>query len=354
MTFANTLTAGALVGWTGLMLATAPAAAQSAADFFKGKTIKISVGTSPGGVNDITARLVGRYIGKHIPGQPAVTVQNLPGAGGIVGANRIANTASKDGLDLAIMERAVPQFAIAGDPNARFDPVKLTWLGSVSSYANDAYMFLIMAKHPAKTVADLRKPGVQAVMGANRIGSTNLTLALLAQRVMKLNVKAIPGYRGASKIALAMRSGEVDGMIIGLASFQAGQRAMWDGKQVRPLIQFGRTTRHPQLPDVPTGRELMSEPAGKALLEFIELPFFMALPFVAPPDIPADRASALRAGFMATVKDPGFLAEAQKLRLDVSPIDHARILQLLTEARKAPKEVLAEFRALVQKPRKSK
>jgi tripartite-type tricarboxylate transporter receptor subunit TctC len=343
-----------LTGACSIALPLASSQAETVAEFYKGKTIRINVGTSPGGVNDITARLVGRHIGAHIPGNPAISVQNLPGAGGIVGANRIANTASKDGLDLAIMERAVPQFAIAGDPNARFDPMKLTWLGSVSSYADDAYMFLVMAKHPAKAAADLRKPGVQAVMGANRIGSTNLTLAWLSQRVLKLNVKAIPGYRGAAKIALAMRSGEVDGQIIGFASFQAGQRQMWEEKQVRPLIQFGRTTRHPALKDVPTGRELAPGTEAKALLEFIELPFFMALPFVAPPGIPADRAAALRTAFMVTVKDKAFLAEAKKLRLDVSPVDHNRILELLREAKKASPEVLAQFRALVTKPKEKK
>lgn len=347
--------AAALVAAAGILVAAATGAAQAQdlAAFFKDKTIRVSVGTSPGGVNDITARLVSRHIGKHIPGNPVLTVQNMPGAGGIVGANRIANTATKDGLELAIMERAVPQFAIAGDPNARFDPMTLTWLGSVSSYANDAYMFLVMTKHPAKRAEDLRKPGVQAVMGANRIGSTNLTFAQLAQKVLGLNVKPIPGYRGAAKIAISMQSGEVDGQIIGLASFQAGQRAMWEGKQVRPLIQFGRITRHPALPDVPTGRELARDAEGRTLLEFAELPFFMALPFVAPPGIPDDRASALRSAFMATMKDKAFLEEAEKLRLDVSPVDHNRILELLREAKKASPKVLAEFRALIAKPKKA-
>ena len=329
-----------------------PARAQSVADFYKGKTVRVSVGTSPGGVNDITARLVSRHIGKHIPGSPALSVQNMPGAGGIVGANRISNTAPKDGTELAIMERAVPQFAIAGDPNARFDTMKLTWLGSVSSYGNDAYMFLVMAQHPAKTAADLRKPGIKAVMGGNRMGSTNLTFAWVAERILKLNVKAIPGYRGAANIAVSMQSGEVDGQIIGLASFQAGQRDMWDKNLVRPLIQFGRVTRHPELKNVPTGRELAPNAEALQLIEFLELPFFMALPFVAPPGLPADRANALRSAFMATMKDKAFLAEADKLRLDVSPIDHNRILELLTEAKKASPKVLAEFKELVSKPKK--
>jgi len=321
--------------------------AKDVAEFYAGNTIRVTVGTSPGGINDITARLVSRHMGKHIPGNPAMTVQNIPGAGGIVGGNRIANTATKDGLDIAIMERAVPQFAIAGDPNARFDPMTLTWLGSVSSYENDAYMFLVMATHPARTAEDLRKPGVEAVMGANRVGSTNFTFARLSEKVLGLNVKTIPGYRGAAPMAVAMQAGELDGQIIGLGSFLAGQRALWDKKLVRPLIQFGRVTRHPDLPDVPTGRELAPSDEARALLEFAELPFFMALPMVAPPDLPEDRAAALQTAFMDTMKDKEFLAEAEKLRIDVSPIDHNRILELLRQARAAPPTVLEEFRALV-------
>lgn len=347
----NSLAKCATARWTFALAACTffltPASAQDAGAFFKGKTIRISVGTSPGGVNDISARLVARYLGKHVPGQPQFAVQNQPGAGGIVGANRLANTAEKDGTELAIMERAVPQFAIAGDKNAKFDPMTLTWLGSLSSYGEDAYMFLVMAKHPAQTAADLRKPGIKAVMGANRAGSTNVTFAVIAREVLGLNVDVITGYGGASKIALAMQSGEVDGQVIGFASFQAGQRDLWERKQVRPLIVFGRTTRHPALPDVPTGRELARDDAARKLLAFSELPFFMALPFVAPPGIPAERADALRKGFMAMTKDKDMLAEAQKLRLDISPIDHSEILKLLAEAKQTPPEVIAGFQKLM-------
>jgi len=330
-----------------LLAASASAQAQSVEDFYKGKTIRISVGTSPGGVNDISARLVGRYLGKYIPGHPGINVQNQPGAGGIVGANRIAHTAEKDGTEIAIMERGVPQFAIAGDANAKFDPMTLTWIGSLSSYGDDAYMFLINAKHPAQKAADLRKADISVTMGSNRAGSTNVTFAVLAREYLGMNVKVITGYGGASKIALAMQSGEVDGQVIGFASFQAGQRAMWDAKAVRPLFVFGRATRHPALPDVPTGREIAPNEAARKLIEFAELPFFMALPFVAPPGIPAERADAMRKAFMAMTKDKDMLAEANKLRLDISPIDHGQILKLLAEAKATPKEVIDDFRRLM-------
>ena len=184
-------------------------------------------------------------------------------------------------------------------------------------------------------------------MGGNRAGSTNITFAVIARQVLGMNVDIITGYGGASKIALAMQSGEVDGQVIGYASFQAGQRAMWDAKMVRPLMVFGRATRHPALPDVPTGRELARDEAGRRLIAFAELPFFMALPFVAPPGIPPERAKILRDALMQTAKDPDFLGEAKKLELEISPIDHVEIERLLKEAAAAPPEVIAQFQTLM-------
>jgi len=322
------------------------AQAQEVENFYRGKSIRISVGTSPGGVNDISARLLGRFMGKYIPGNPTLVVQNMPGAGGIVGANRLANTAARDGTELTIMERGVPQFAIAGDKNAKFDPMTLTWIGSISSYAHDAYMFLVMDRHPAKTAADLYKPGIKAVMGGNRAGSTNITFAFIARQVLGMNVDVITGYDGASKIALAMQTGEVDGQIIGFGSFQAGQRAMWDAKAARPLFVFGRETRHPEMPDVPTGRELATNEDARKLIAFAELPFFMALPIVGPPALPPERTAALRSAMLETTKDAEFLSEAKRLELDISPIGHQDIERLLREAASASPDVIARFQKL--------
>ena len=131
------------------------AAAQSIESFYKGRTVTMLVGTSPGGINDISARLVARHLSRFIAGSPTIIVQNNPGGGGLVTANRLYFNSDKDGSVLAKLERAVPQLAIQGHPNAQFDPTKFTWLGSLSSYADDAYLMLVNARHPAKTVADL-------------------------------------------------------------------------------------------------------------------------------------------------------------------------------------------------------
>ena len=340
----------ARVALAALLLAGAVASAaeaQTVEQFYRGRTVQMLVGFAPGGINDISARLVARHLPRFIPGKPNIVVENQPGAGGLRTANHIYSIAPKDGSVLAGIDRATPQLAIQGEPGVQFDPVKFTWLGSISSYANDAYMVIVNASHPAKSVADLKQPGIRAKLGAVSAGSTNLNFALLAKEALGLNIDVVKGYTGAAPIALAMQAGEVDGQVIGLGSLRAGQPDLWNNHKVRPLIQFARTSRLAELPDVPTGRELAPSPEALALVEFAELPFFMALPFVAPPGLPADRAAALKAGFMQMARDPAFVAEGQKLGLDISPIDGDAIVKLLVESGATPKAVIDRYNAIV-------
>ena len=320
---------------------------EKVAAFYAGKSLRLTVGSSAGGGTDIVARLLARHIGRFVPGNPAVVVVNQPGGGGLVGANRIANTAARDGTEFATMERAIPQFAIMGDPNVHFDPLTLTWLGSLSSYQNDAFMLLMNSDHPARTAEDLRSGKMMARLGASQQGSTNLTFALIAKDVLGLNVEAISGYAGTAKISLAMASREIDGQLMGIVSVQASQRNLWETKAVRPLVQFARNTRHPVLPDVPTGQELVKDKEGLALLEFAEMPFFMAQSFVAPPSIPPERADALRTAFMQMTGDEEYRADARKLDIDDSPIGHEAIEDLLRKGKATPKPVIDAFRNLI-------
>jgi tripartite-type tricarboxylate transporter receptor subunit TctC len=323
-----------------------PATAQSVEAFYKGRAVTLIVGFAPGGINDISGRLVARHLGRFIPGEPSIVVQNMPGAGGLVTANRMYNVAEKDGSVIAGLGRSVPQLAIQGHPNANFDPARFTWLGSLSSYANDAYLMVVHARHPARSVADLKKPGITANLGTDRAGATNLVFSLVAKEILGLNVHLVRGYSGAAPMFLAMQSGELDGQVVGLSSIKAGQRDLWSRNELRPLVQFGRTGRLAELPDVPTGRELTSDPEALALIEFAEQPFFMALPFAAPPGVPADRAKALQTAFVAMCKDEAFVAEARKLGLDVSPIDADAVLKQLARAAATPKDVIARYNAM--------
>ena len=324
-------------------------AAQSPEQFYAGKTVTIVVPTSPGGNFDLNARLVARHIGRFIPGQPMVVVRNMPGAGGMLLANQLVNSREQDGATIAIMERGTPQLAYEGNPNVRFDPLKFNWIGSLSSYANDAYLMLVNDAHPARTVTDLRKPEIILRLGGDMPGSTNLTFAILARDLLKLNVKLVRGYPGAAPMFIAMQSGELDGQMIGLGSVRGGQPALWNGKKVRPLLQVGRTARLAELGDIPTGRELLSDPADLALMEFAELSFFIALPFLAPQNVPADRVAALQKAFMDMTRDKDFLEDAARANFELSPIDGAAVRAIIEKMSNTPRAVVQRYVDIVRK-----
>jgi tripartite-type tricarboxylate transporter receptor subunit TctC len=328
------------------MAALSPASAQSVEQFYRGRTVTMLVGTAPGGINDISARLVARYLGHFIPGNPAIVVQNNPGAGGLITGNRLYNNAERDGSVLAKFERAVPQLQIQGDPNAQFDSTKFVWLGSLSSYANDAYLLLINSDSPVKSVDDIGKGGRKINLGADNSASSNLIFALIAKEILGLNINVIRGYTGAANLFLAMQSRELDGQFVGLSSVKSGQRDLWNKGAFRPLMAFGRTARHPDFPNIPIGREMTTDKNALSLIEFAELPFFMALPFAAPPGIPQDRAQALRTAFMTMCRDKEFAAEAEKIGIDMSPIDGDGILKMLAATAATPKDVIARYTAI--------
>ena len=205
---------------------TGAARAQGVEQFYRGRTVQLLIPTSPGGNYDLNSRLVSRHLGRFIPGNPTVVPQNIPGAGGMLVAQRLANTVDRDGATIAILERGTPQLAYEGDANAKYDPLKFNWLGSLSSYADDAYLVLIMARHPAKTLEDLRKSTVALRLGGDKPGSTNLTFAILARDLLKLPIQVVKGYNGGAPMFLAMQSGELDGQVIGMGSARGAQPAL--------------------------------------------------------------------------------------------------------------------------------
>ncbi len=327
--------------------ATTPASAQTVEQFYRGKTITVLVGTSPGGINDITARFAAKHFSRFIPGNPTISVQFTPGGGGLVTANRIYNASEADGLTLAKLERATPQLAIQGYPQAKFDPMKLNWLGSMSSYGGDAYLMLLNPDTPINSVDDIRQGRAHKItLGANNAASSNLIFGIIAKEALNLNVNVVRGYTGAAPMFLAMQRKEIDGQFVGISSVKTGQREMWERRAFKVPVLFGRTSRHPDFPNVPTGRELINDPTLLSLIDFAEIPFFMSLPFVAPPGVPADRVKALQEAFMAMCRDKDVLEEATKLGIEMSPIDAAEILRLVGRMAATPKEMIARYNAL--------
>ena len=330
-----------------LVLMTGSAFAQTGDRFYAGKTLTILVGSTPGGYYDIGARIVARYLGRFIPGNPNIIVQNQPGGGGLSLANRMANGMERDGLTIVAMNRALPQLAMLEDPNVTFDPMKLTWLGSLTSYKDDGYMLIVNKGHKAKSFADALAMDPPIQLGGTAAGSTNIVFGLVARDMLKARVGLIRGFPGVSEVWLAMERGELDGQVIDLSAVLVGRADAWRAGQFRPLVVFGRKERMAQAPDAPTARELVKDPEELALLDFAEFPFFMAFPFAAPPGIPADRAAILSKSFMAMATDQEFRAEVLKAGILTSPIDGEAILALIAQAAKAPRDIRQKFARLL-------
>ena len=340
----------ALLG-VAMLLLVAPAHGQtSVEDFYKTHHINLIVGYGPGGGYDITARLIARHLASHIPGHPMVVVQNMAGAGSMRAANYLAVGAPRDGTSFAVIGRDMPLIGLLGsNANVQFDPRKLTWLGSSSSFAEDAYVLIVRPGAPVQSIAAARQSGgAPLVLGGTGEGATDGDVPKILRDALGLNIKQVLGYPDSPSIFLAVERGEVDGRTFDLSSVRAA-RPQWlvASSGYRVLLQFARVTRHKDLLEVPTARELASSEAARELIAFAEAPLLtMARPFAAPPGVPADRARALQAAFLATHRDPAFLAEAAKLGLDISPVSAGDLTRGIEELAHATPATLEYMRKL--------
>lgn len=332
-------------------LASTPGA--NASSFYEGKTISLIVANAPGGGYDANARVLARYMPRYIPGSPTIVVKNMPGAGGLVAANHMFAKETPDGLTFALLSRSSPLQPLMGVEAARFKSEDFTWLGTASSYADNAYFLITMAGTPYKTVEDLKKrTDKPAQFGGLAAGGTDTDIVLLAKEVLQLNINLVRGYKASADIGIAMERGEIDGRSIGWAALQIGSYANYvkEGK-LNYLVQFGRETRWPKMSHVPTARELAATPEDRALIELVEFPLQITYPFVAPPGVPADRAEILKTAFMKTFKDPDYLAEAEKLGFDVSPLDGDKVKSMLQRAAQTPPAVIQRYKNLLEPPK---
>jgi tripartite-type tricarboxylate transporter receptor subunit TctC len=231
----------------------------------------------------------------------------------------------------------------------QFDPTKFTWLGSSSSFANDAYILLTRKDAKVKSVEEAQRPGgPPIIIGSTAEGASSDAMAILLREWLRFNVKVIPGYTDSGVLFLAMERGEIEGRTAGLSAVHSN-RPDWlrPNGLARVLVVFGRATRHPDFPDAPTARELAKSPEDRDLIEVMEIPYSLSRPFAAPPDVPADRAKALQDAFLATHKDPAYLAEAEKLGIEVSPIGKDDVLKMIDKIAKTPQEQLKRIEKLI-------
>jgi tripartite-type tricarboxylate transporter receptor subunit TctC len=331
-------------------LTTPSAHADPVADFYRGTQINLIVGLGSGGGYDIYARLLAQQMGRYIPGNPTIAVQNMPGAGSLRAANYLYTTAPRDGTVIATFSRNVPLIgAIKQNANVQFDPRKFVWLGSSSSFANDAYIMIVRKDAPVQSADEARRPGGPSlVLGGTAEGATANDVPVILRDTIGFHIKRVVGYPDSSAIFVAIERGEVHGRTVDLSSVKSVKPEWLKRKSgYRVLVQFARATRHPDFPDVPTARELAKDDKARALIELAEIPYALSRPFAAPPGVPAERAAALQAAFLAVHKDPLYLAEAAKLRIEVSPVGSEEVLSAIDRILAAPPEMLDYLKRLL-------
>jgi hypothetical protein len=307
-----------------------PAAAE---DFYKGRNVSLVIGYSAGGGYDAYARLLARFMGKHIPGDPSIIPQQMAGAGSLRAANYIYSVAPKDGLTFGTFSRNMGISPLVD--KAQFDSRKFTWLGSVT---DDTTTCVSSAVSPIKDWKDfLTKPSKFGGLGS---GADPDVWALMYKNVFGADVKLITGYPGTNDAILAMERGEVDGLCgLSWSTIKIEHPRWIEDHSVRIIVQAA-LKKEPALGPVPLATDLVTNPEQLQILKVMLATQAMARPFAAPPDIPADRKAALLAGFDATMSDLDFLAEARKQNFDVRPVPAAKIDAILAEIYATPKDVI--------------
>jgi tripartite-type tricarboxylate transporter receptor subunit TctC len=321
-------------GAAALLVVAGLAHAAGVEDFYKGRNVTLIIGYSVGGGYDAYARLLGRYFGKHIPGNPAILPEQMTGAGSLRSANFIYSVAAKDGSVFGTFSRSMGISPLVD--KAEFDSRKFTWLGSVT---DDNTICVTWNTSPIKTWDDfLTKP---SKFGGEGAGSDPDIWTLLYKNVFGAKAQLVSGYPGTNDVVLAMERGEVDGLCGISWSTIKSRHPEWLTSHLVNIIVQAALKKEPEISSVPLATELTKTPEQLQIIKLLLVSQAMARPFAAPPDIPADRKAALIAAFDATMKDADFLAEAQKLSFDVRPVDATTIDAMLAEVYQTPKDVIA-------------
>jgi len=319
-------------------------AADPVADFYAGKTLRVMVGFAPGGGYDLYARTLGRYLGRHLPGEPSVVVQNMPGAGSLKVVNWLANAAPRDGTVIATFARGIVFEPLLGHTEGtQFDAARLNWIGSISS---EVSVCALMTASGIKTWTDMLATPFK--IGASGAGADSDIFPIVLRNLFHLPMKLVSGYQGGAEMVLAMQRHEIDGRCgWSWTSLVSRDKAMLDGREIAVTLQIA-LARHEDLPDVPLVMDLVSDPQRLAALKLIVSRQQIARPFAAPPDVSAERVAALRRAFDAVMRDPEFLEEARRLALEVRPVGGAEVQRLFGEIYASPAEVVSLAARLVK------
>jgi tripartite-type tricarboxylate transporter receptor subunit TctC len=326
-----------------LLLALYPTHAQSVADFYKSHPITMLVGSGAGGGYDIYARTFARYWTTHIPGNPDIIAKDMPAAAGLAAASTLYTSAERDGSVIGAFTNGAAMDPLFGDPGAHYDPLRFKWLGSIGKLEN---VCATWHTSPVKTIEQARSREV--VVAAAGATSNTAIVPKMLNALIGTKFKVIAGYDPGSGLTMAIEGGEAEG-ICGLSwSTMKASRPRWIADHLLNVIVQMGLTKLRDLPDVPSALDLVVDPENRQVMELILMRQEAGRPFAAPPGTPEDRVAALRQAFQDTLDDPGFIADAEKVQLEVDPLSGDAIEDLLAKAYATPPVVVQRAAKLVE------
>ncbi len=324
--------AALLLTFAPMSLAQPAAYAQSPAEFYKGRNVELYIGYSVGGAYDLYARVLARHLSKHIPGSPTIIAKNMEGAGSLRLANWLYNVGAKDGTVLATIGRGTTFDPLLGSKGAQFRADKFTWIGS----ANNEVSVCVAWKTSGITDFEGTLSRELIVGGTGQAADTDQFPRIL-NGVLGTKFRIVTGYPGGNDVTLAMERGEVKGRCGWSWSSVLSTHKRWiEDKSITVLVQLS-LNKHPDLPDVPLVMDFAKTEDQQQMFKLIFARQVMGRPYLAPPDVPKERAEARRKAFMDTMKDNEFLADAEKSQLEINPVDGAEVEKLVKELYQTPK-----------------
>ena len=324
-------------------LAVSAARADPVADFYRGKRLVVIVGSEAGGGYDANARLVARFLQRHVPGNPDIVVQNLVGAASVVAANHVYAQAPADGTMIAAVQRPVPFEPLFGNPGVQYEVRKINWLGSS---ATEIGVAVAWHTSPVARAEDLYTR--ELVVGGTGAGSDTELFAHALRNLLGMRLRLISGYAGMSPVILAMERGEIEGTVNWSYSDIPTVHPDWLAeRKIRILLQLG-LTRLPELPEVPTPLDLARGDEQREVWRILLAVKMLGRPFFVAPGVPGERVAALQAAFMAVMRDPGYLAEAHRQKREVSPISGPEMQALILRSYATPAAIKEIARTAVR------
>ena len=319
---------GSVIIASALSVATPVQAQTSVADFYSGKTVNLIIGFGAGGGYDTYGRVLAQHMGKHIPGNPTVVPQNMPGAGSIVASNFLYNTAPKDGTTMGMVAASALMQPLFGSSQVKFDSSKFGWLGSMDQ--SIAFCGVAVASG-VESFQDWLKSGKQLALGASGPAANTFQHPMALRNVLDVNAKVVPGYKGTADVAVAMENGEMDGLCgMQVTSIRSSFQSLIDRGVMRLIIQMGpeRTSEFGALPSV---YDFVENEDEKRVMDLVFGQLKLARPVAVPPGIPSERLKALQDAFLATLQDPEFLAAAEQAGMEINLVKANDVQALLVD-----------------------